>query len=153
MFYIIGTVVVVLGLANLLKALSRRSWPETIGRIHKNEQTEIPTLPNVYYNSGLVSKHTGRAIEDSGKTKRLWLSYVYVVDGEKIIGNQLYSAPIVSPKNRIFGLHEGDKVKVFYNPKNSKVAFLAHSFSWPSILVSLIGVSIIVAGFFIGLYE
>ncbi len=142
-FYIVGLVVIVLGLVNLLKAMLRRSWPETIGRIDRNEVAEISSHTNYWFNSGLISKRTARPIEDSGKSKELWLSYVYAVDGYKYIGNQLYSAPIKNPKNRIFGLIEGDKVKVFYHPKKPHIAFLAHSFARPSLVVSLMGLLII----------
>ena len=151
-FYIVGAALIILGLINLLKALGRRSWPETIGRIEKNEVTSISRQPNYWFNSGLISKYTGRPIEDRGKGKELWLTYVYVVGEHKYIGNQLYSAPIKSPKNRIFGLYEGDKVKVFYHPKKPHIAFLAHSFAWPSLLFSSIGLVIILSNYLAGIY-
>ena len=148
-FYIVGGVVALLGIFNLLKALSRRRWPETIGRIQKNEQSEISTHINSWFHSGMFSKHSARPIEDSGKKKVLRLSYVYVVEGYKYVCDQLYSAPVKTPKNRISGLIEGDKVKVFYHPGNPHKAFLAHSFAWPSLVVVGLGVAVAFLGFYL----
>lgn len=142
----VGVVLVTLGLCNLVKGLTRRRWPETVGKIQKNEVKKISTYTNYSVNSDLFSWKTARPIEDNGKADRLWLSYVYVVGKYKYVGNQLYSAPVVNTKNRLAGLYEGDKVKVFYNPQKPEVCFLAHSFSWPSLGVIFVGVVVCLGG-------
>lgn len=56
LFYFAGFVLSLSGLINLYKTLSRRSWPETIGKIQKNETTEVASMPNYWFGSGLISK-------------------------------------------------------------------------------------------------
>lgn len=135
----LGIFITLVGVVNLTKALRRRSWPETIGRIQRNEATKVSRFINYRFNSGLLSWKTGRPIEDNGVDMRLRLSYVYVVGDYKYIGSQLYSAPIVKQKNRVFGVNEGDKIKVFYNPNNPQTAFLAHSLARPSTILIISG--------------
>ena len=148
----LGLVVALLGLFNLWRALSRRAWPETIGKIQKSQIHQITNYPNFWFNSGLFSYKTARPIEDEVTSDRLRLSYIYVVGEFKYIGSQLFSAPITAPKNHIAGLSEGTKVKVFYKPSNPHVAFLAHSFAWPSVLVILAGVAVAMLGAYLKFY-
>lgn len=136
-----GTLVTVIGLFNLYKTFSRRIWPDTVGKILKNETKLVDQTPNTLTGGDLISKQTLRPAGQSEKKAELRLSYLYAIDGEKFIGDKLYSAPLMqfSP-NRIFDLYEGDKVKVFYKSSCPDKAFLAHSYGWPSSLISIAGI-------------
>lgn len=135
-----GTLVTVIGLLNLYKTFSRRIWPDTVGKILKNETKLVDQTPNTLISGDLISKQTLRPAGRPKRKAELRLSYVYAIDGEKFIGDKLYSAPLMqfSP-NRIFDLYEGDIVKVFYKPDCPAKAFLAHSYGWPSSLTSIAG--------------
>lgn len=143
-FVIIGSIVALLGLFNLTRVLWRRRWPTTIARIDRNEISEITSSQFALLRLDPISQYsTSRYGTD--KEMVLALSYVYAIDGEKYIGNQLYSAPIFKSRSQLAGVNEGDKVHVFYNPNNPQVSFLAQSFSWPSLVVIAIGAGIIFA--------
>lgn len=142
--FAIGAVISFSGALNLLKCFNRRRWPETTGTIQQNGTTE--TLPENY---GPFSKITGMSFAGSVKDMELRLSYVYLIENYKYLGRQLFSAPVFKARNAIAGLHEGDRVKVFYKPNSPAVSFLAHSFAWPSILVITIGLGILAAASYV----
>ena len=141
-----GVVSIILGIIGIYVALSRRSWPNAVGRILVNE--EIETLKQPIFNSNFqpVSKHTFRAVGDSSRKKALRLSYVYVVGEYKYIGTKLYSSVLLQYiPTQILGINPGDKVQVFYSPSNPEVSFLAHSFTrlgWVYIVTGVILVAI-----------
>ena len=140
---IFGAFVCLMGMFNLSRALIKRRWPETVAVIQRNEVREVTSSIFSLFWLGPLSNFSSKSYADTDKEKVLMLSYVYVVDGFKYVGNQLYSAPIIQVRCRPGGIREGSKVKVFYNPGNPGNAFLAHSFAWPSMVVILLGVIII----------
>jgi hypothetical protein len=144
---IIGAGISLLGAFNLLKCLIRRKWPETIGKVQENEVRQVTSSIFSLLRTGPIGNFASKSYAGTDKEMELRLSYVYAIDGYKYIGNQLYSAPIVKVRSRIGDLHEGTKVKVFYNPKNPAVSFLAHSFAWPSLVVILIGLVTMAAAY------
>lgn len=137
--FIFGAFFLVMGLFNLYRCLSRRNWPETVGKIQKNEVRQITSSWFSLLDAGILSDYSSKSYAGTDKEMALRLSYVYVVENFKYIGDQLYSSPIVKVRKRIGGLHEGSKVKVFYNKNNPEKSFLAHSFAWPSLLVMSFG--------------
>lgn len=138
----IGLVVILLGAFNLGKALVRRRWPETIGKIQRNEVKTVFSKRFSLLRIEPLSNYSINSDLGTNKEVVLRLSYVYVVDGDKYLGRELFSAPVMKARSRIGSLVEGDKIKVFYNPNNPQTSFLAHSFSWPSIIVISIGAAI-----------
>ncbi|GAB2189086.1 hypothetical protein MAH1_06930 [Sessilibacter sp. MAH1] len=146
-----GAFVLVMGLFNLYRALVKRKWPETIGKIQKNEIRQITIAIYPIIKIGMLNSYNTNP--GSSKKQKLILNYVYVVDGGKYTGNQLYSAPIIETRRRLVGLYVGDKVKVFYNPKNPAKSFLAHSFAWPSLVVIFIGLALIAGGVYMQLNQ
>lgn len=143
-FVIIGSIVALLGLFNLSRVFLCRRWPTTIARIDRNEVRNITSSQFALLRLDPISQYsTSRYGTD--KEMVLALSYVYAIDGSKYIGDQLYAAPIFKSRSQLAGVNEGDKVHVFYNPKNPRVSFLAQSFAWPSLVVVAIGAGIIFA--------
>ena len=141
---IIGIGISCLGLFNLYRCLSRRRWPETVGKVQNNEVRQITSSIFSLLRTGPIGHFASKSYAGTDKEVELRLSYVYAVENYKYIGSQLYSAPVVKVRSRLGGLHEGTKVKVFYNPNNPAVSFLAHSFAWPSLLV--IGAGLVLIG-------
>lgn len=146
-----GIFILVMGLFNLYRALVKRKWPETVGKIQKNEIIQITAAYYSIMRIGLSNSYNTNP--SSSKKQKLILNYVYVVDGCKYTGNQLHSAPIIETRRRLVGLHVGDKVKVFYNPKNPANSFLAHSFAWPSLVVIFIGLALIAGSLYFQLVQ
>ncbi|AFU99523.1 DUF3592 domain-containing protein [Simiduia agarivorans] len=144
LFYLLGGVILLVGVYNLFKCLSRRKWPETVGLIQRNETRKITSNIISPLRTGLMGSFSSKSYGGTDKEIVLALSYVYAIDGYKYVGNKLYSAPVVTDRQQLEGLHKGDKVKVFYKPSNPAVSFLAHSFAWPSVVVILMG-SIVLA--------
>jgi len=141
-----GAFILVMGLFNLYRALSKRSWPETIGKIQRNEVDTVTSSEFSQTRLDPLSNYSAKSNYGTDKEKVLGLSYVYVVEGGKYIGGQLYSAPILKARQQISGLTAGDKVKVFYKPSNPHNSFLAHSFAWPSAIVVLSGLLLLAGG-------
>ena len=76
MLYAIACILVVIGAVNLFKTLMRRSWPETVGRIQKNEVVNLTTKALYSIGPGLTSKLSSQPIDPLQSSKRLRLSYI-----------------------------------------------------------------------------
>ncbi len=143
----LGVFLIVTGFANSIGICQRRTWPEVVGVIQRNETVNTPKPPNYSGPPALPSKRTGRKFGDKSHTQELWLSYLYAVDGVKYVGSRLYSAPLIKLEaKKLSGINVGDKVKVFYCASNPSISFLAHSYQWASVISAVFGVALVIWG-------
>ena len=138
----IAFIVLIGAIFNLCKVLARRAWPTTVGHIERNEALTVTSSPFSLMRLDPASSFSPSSNYGTNKEKTLGLSYVYVIDGRKYIGNQLYSAPIMRVRQKIGGIKFGNKVRVFFNPNRPQMSFLAHSSIWPSLFLLLVGLLI-----------
>lgn len=134
------------GLTALYQTLTRRRWPSTVGVIAQAVPTAPATVRDWFYQTVL-----GRRRAEVGEihTEQPVLCYVYALEGFKYIANRLHASPAWPlMRNRISGLIEGEKVRVFYHPKYPHIAFLAQSYAWPALLQLALG-----AGLYLVLYS
>lgn len=150
-YFVPGVFIVVTGLFNLYRVFTKRYWSETIGKIQRNEVNTVTSSMYSHTKLDPLSNFSSKSNYGTDKEKVLGLSYVYVVEGSKYVGGQLYSAPIIKARQQIAGLNVGDKIKVFYNQRNPFSSFLAHSFAWPSILVVTMGLILMAGGAYVQL--
>ena len=92
-----GAFILVMGLLNLYRALSKRRWPDTIGKIQRNETKTVTSSMLSQTRLDPLSSYSTKSNYGTDKEKVLGLSYVYAVDGSKYVSGQLYSAPIIKP--------------------------------------------------------
>lgn len=149
LFYLLGSVIALVGIFNLFKCLSRRKWPETLGLIQRNETRQVTSNIMSPLRTGVMGAFSSKSYAGTDKEVVLSLSYVYAIDGYKYIGDALFSAPVLRNRQQLGGLAKGDKVKVFYKPSNPAVSFLAHSFAWPSVLVIATGAALIAYAYYL----
>ncbi|WP_371922638.1 DUF3592 domain-containing protein [Simiduia sp. 21SJ11W-1] len=157
----LGAMLFTLGAGNLLRVLTRRHWPHTVGIV----QWAVPTEPQnlrEWFDQVVLGRaalgraapgraapdltdqsQAGQAAEISSAEPAQQLCYVYALEGFKYIGAQMQSAPVWPVGgNRLADVQPGDKVHVFYHPKFPHRAFLVQSFAWPMLVQLLTGIGI-----------
>lgn len=135
---ILALLIIFEGVINLYRVLIRRHWPSTVAVIARAIPTELATFSDWFDQAVL-----GRSRSDESHARAQVLCYVYALEGFKYVGTRLHAAPTWPlARNRISGLDEGEKVRVFHHPKYPHIAFLAQSYAWPALLRLAVGAAL-----------
>lgn len=140
---IAAVILVLLGVLNLFRVLSRRNWTKTPGKLEVSRITPLPeTELQIFYPKGHGGYLPGKVQRyKSGYLPKL--IYSFTVDGERYLGNSYYSAQLwFLNVSKLRFLTEGAAHDVRYNPSNPNKSYLYGSSLWPSVVLIIIGLGI-----------
>ncbi len=144
---IIGALVLLVGLINAAIILRRNNWPTTDGKVLLNR-----IVTDYQYDQAKVSVSGlgWPAMPKMRTIKKNALKYVFVVGQYKYENGKIYSSPIVLLGNRRpINVKVGDYLKISYCPSNPHKSYLLSSPLWPSMLIVLAGVAVVITSYLI----